>query len=43
MSRPFQHKVDYEGDTDENNCNTDESKPENGNLVIKLDKEEEYK
>ena len=25
MSQPFQHKVDYEDDTDENNCNTDYS------------------
>ena len=29
MSQPFFHEEDYEGDTDENNCNTDGSQSEN--------------
>ena len=43
ISWPFQHKVDYEGDTDENNRNADESQLENDNLVINLHKEQDYK
>ena len=43
MSRPFQHKVDYEGDTDENNSNTNESQSENYYYVRNLYKEQEYK
>ena len=38
MYRLFQQKVDYEGDNDENNCNTDESQSDNDDLVRKLDK-----
>ena len=37
MYQPFQHKVDYEGDTDQKNCDTDNSKSENYNLVRNLD------
>ena len=43
MSRPFWHKVDYEGDTDENNCNTDNSRSDNEIFVKNLDKEQYYK
>ena len=43
MSQPFQHKVNYEGDTDENNRNTDDSQSENDYLVINLEKEKGYK
>ena len=39
MSQPFQHKVDYEGDTDKNNRNTNDSQPDNDNLVRNMDKE----
>ena len=42
MSWPFQHKVDYEGDTDEDNSNTDESQSANDNLVRNLEKEQAY-
>ena len=43
MSQNFQHKVDYEGDTNENNRNTDESQSENDDLVRNLDKQKDYK
>ena len=43
MSRPFQHKVYYEGDTNENNHDNDDSKSDNNNLVSNLGKEKEYK
>ena len=43
MSRPLQQKVDYGFDTDEKNSNTNESQSENENLLIKWDKEQEYK
>ena len=36
--RPFQHKVDYEGDTGEYNRNTYDSQLDNDNLVRNLDK-----
>ena len=42
-SRTFQLKVEYEGDTEENNHNTKYSQLDNDNLVINLDKEQEYK
>ena len=42
MSWSFQHKVDYEGDTDDKNCNTNGSKSDNDNFVRNLDKEKEY-
>ena len=32
----FQHIVDYEGDTDENYCNTNDSKYDNDDLVRKF-------
>ena len=35
--------MDYEGDTDETNRNTDDSQSENNDFVRNLDKEEEYK
>ena len=38
MSKPFQHKVDYEGDDNEKNCNTDDFQSENDDLVGNLDK-----
>ena len=38
MSRPFQHKVDYEGDTDENNHGIDDSKSDNDDFVRNLEK-----
>ena len=38
ISRPFQHKVYYEGDTGKNNRNTDDSQSVNNYLVRKLDK-----
>ena len=43
MSQPFQRKVYYKGDTNENNRNIDDSKSENDCLVRKLDKEQDYK
>ena len=43
MSWPFQHKVDSEGDTNENNRDTDDSQSENDDFVRKLDKKQEYK
>ena len=33
MSRPFQHKEDYEGDTDGNYLNTDDSRYDNDSFV----------
>ena len=36
MSWPFRHKSDYEGGTDENNCNTDDSLSEHDDFVKKL-------
>ena len=41
MSRPFWHKVDYEGDTDENNRCSDDSQAETDNCLRNLDKEQE--
>ena len=41
MSWPFQHKVDYERDTDENNCNNNDSQSENDDFVINLKKEQD--
>ena len=38
MSWPFQHKVDYEGDTNKNNRNTNDSQSDDYNLVRNLDK-----
>ena len=38
---PFRHKVYYEGDTNENNCCTDDSQTENYYCVRNLDKEHE--
>ena len=35
--------MDYEGDTDETNRNTDDSQSENNDFVRNLDKEQEYK
>ena len=43
MSRPFQHKVDYEGDTDEKNRGVDDSQSDNDDFVRNLDKEQQYK
>ena len=43
MSQPFQHKVDHEGDTNENNRNNYGSQPENNNLVRNLEKQQDYK
>ena len=43
MSRPFLRKEYYEGDTDENNHNTDDSRYENDDFVKNLDKEQYYK
>ena len=40
---PFQHKVDYEGDIDENNCDTDKSQSDNDILIRNLDKEQDNK
>ena len=42
-SRPFQRKGYHEGDTDEHNFITDDSRYENDEFVINLDKEQEYK
>ena len=42
-SWPFRHKGEYEGDTDENNRNTDDSQSENDYFLRNLDKEQEYK
>ena len=39
----FQNKVGYEGDTDENNCDTDDSQSENDDFVINLEKEQYYR
>ena len=39
MYRPFQHKVDYEGDTYEKDCNTYDLQSYNDNLVLNLGKE----
>ena len=36
MYRPFQHKKDYEGDTDENNRNTGYSRSDNDGFIKKL-------
>ena len=38
ISRPFQHKVYYEGNTNEKNCNTDDSQSDNDYLVRNLKK-----
>ena len=38
MSRPFQHKIDFEGDTNENNRDINALQSGNDNFVIKLDK-----
>ena len=43
MYRPFQHKVDYEGDTYEKDCNTYDLQSYNDNLVLNLGKEKQYK
>ena len=43
MSRSFQHKLDYERDTNEKNHNTDDSQSDNENLVRNLYKEQQYK
>ena len=43
ISRPFQHKVYYEGNTNEKNCNTDDSQSDNDYLVRNLKKEQDYK
>ena len=43
MSQLFQHKVDYEGTTDENHRNADEQNSDNDDLVRNLDKAQEYK
>ena len=37
-SKQFQHQVDYEGDTYENNRNIESSQSDNDDLVINLDK-----
>ena len=42
MSWLFQHKLAYEDDTDENICNTNDSRSENDDFVINLDKEPDY-
>ena len=39
ISRPFQHKVYYKGDTDKNNHNTNDPQSDNDDLVRNLDKE----
>ena len=38
MYRPFQHKVDYEGDANENNYNTNDSQLDHYDFVRNLDK-----
>ena len=43
MSRPFRYKVDYEGDTVENNFNTDNSQSENEMFVKKLGQRKKVK
>ena len=43
MSQLFLHKEYYEGDTDKNNRNTDDSRFDNDNFVQNLYKEQEYK
>ena len=43
MSGTFWHKLDYDGDTNENNCNNDDSRHENDSFVKNLDKEQDYK
>ena len=43
MSRPFLHKKYYEGETNEQNHNTDDSRFENGDYVKNLGKEQGYK
>ena len=43
MSWSFQHKVDYEGDTKENNCDSNYSQSYYDYFVIILNKEQEYK
>ena len=40
-SWPFPNHEDYEGDTNENNSYTDDSRTENDNCVSKLGTEEE--
>ena len=40
MSWTFQHKVDYDGDTNENNFNTNDSQSYNDNVARNLDKEQ---
>ena len=40
MSQPFQHEIDYEGDTYENNFDTNDSQSYYDNLVRNLDKEQ---
>ena len=43
MSQPFQHKVDYEDDTNENNRNTNDSQPENDYFARHTEKEKDHK
>ena len=39
--RPFWNKKDYEGDTNEKNCFTDDSRTGNDDCIRNLDKEQE--
>ena len=43
MYRLFEHKVDYEVDTNGKNRHTDDSQSDNDDYVRNLDKEQEYK
>ena len=41
--QPFCYKEDYESNTNEKNCNTDDLQYENDNFIKNLDKEQDYK